>query len=237
MAGTTVERAVGRRAVTATAGVLFVGGGVQVLRAEHTRWGDACGDDFDARACLFAQNHESDYLLPSEPWMPIGDSAQRAGVGHLLVAAALALLFATIRAPVWSRVLQVAVVSGVLSLGLITLISGLAGRPIQIDALLWWVLLSWMCPVPLVVVVARWLSDDRFDGLIPRGAWLCWTGALVLTTPLVELFITSGFIPYMSHDTKPWSSAPSGALLALAGMVILGGLVRSRLRGRVPAQR
>jgi hypothetical protein len=74
----------------------------------------------------------------------------------------------------------VAVVGAVLVLGLITLISGLSGRLIQMGALTWWVMLSWVCPVPLIVVVVRWLADDRFDGPIPRPAWLgapgrwCW---------------------------------------------------------------
>lgn len=237
MAETTVGRAVVRRAVAATAGVLFVGGGVQVLRAEHTRWGDACADDFDASACVFAQNHESDYVFPSEPWVPIGDSAQQAGVGYLLVGAGLALLFATIRTPVWSRVLQVAVVGAVLVLGLITLSSGLSGRLVQMEALTWWVMLSWVCPMPLIVVVVQWLADRRFDGPIPRPAWMACAVALVLATPLVEMYITAGLLPYLSHDTKPWSSVPGGVLFVLAGLVILGGLVGSLMQGRRPVQR
>lgn len=212
------------------AGLLFVLAGWLSILAARLRWGEACAGGFDSGPCLLIQDHRYDYLLPTEPWDPIAGAAQSAGTSYLVLALAIALVCVAVRSAAWGRVLQVLLVLSVLSVGVITVLSGRAGAPIEpaTTVALWLLLVGVVVgPIALVVFVTHGAAGPVSHGLMPPLAWALWVGLLVLATPLPEYFLVSIAVGYTSHDTTPWTGAASGVLVALAGGVLLTGVAWS----------
>lgn len=220
-----------RRSAAVGAGA-FIGAGALLILASVVRWGAACGSGLDTPACLAAQDHLLDYLLPSEPWTPVGMTAVPAGLAYLLAAAGLALVFAAARSSGWARVLQAVLVGSVFGIGMVTLLSGAAGHPVGFG----WVGLPWMLgPLLMASVLVDLLSQDSGRAVLSDRAWCAWVALLVAATPMVELVLTSMLAGYSSHDTTPWDGVVSGGAFVLAGVVVLVGLVRTAARRRVTA--
>ena len=73
--------------------VLLVAAGAAWFWAAVQRWWPECRlGDYESMPCLRRQDHEVDYFLPTEPWIPIGSTALLAGLGCLLAAAGLLLV-------------------------------------------------------------------------------------------------------------------------------------------------
>ena len=200
--------------------VLVVAAGVAWLWAAVQRWWPECRlGQYESMACLRRQDHEADYLLPTEPWVPVESAALVAGLGCLLAAWGLllvvpALASRSVRGVVAvGLVLQAAVLFPV---GVATYLSGRAGRPVEdvpalVPAVLLWALLL---PVALAFtvpfVIGRAASRRQLTSLVALVV------ALLLTSPLVEYVLMS--MTYTSHDTPPWSGLLSGAALVVAGV-------------------
>ncbi len=213
--------------LTVLAGLLFVVAGGLSIMAARLRWGPACSDGFDTVPCVLIQDHRYDYLLPTEPWDPIPGAAELAGMSYVLVAVAIALVFAAVRSAWWVRLLQALLVLSVLFVGVTTVLSGRAGVPVEPATSVAASLMPlWMVapPMALMILFTRWALGPEDGGLLPAFAWASWAGLLVLATPLPEYFVISLAVGYTSHDTTPWTGAASGVLLVLAGIVLLAGL-------------
>ena len=61
-------------------------------------------------------------------------------------------------------------------------------------------------------------------------AWVVWAGLLLLAAPLPEYIWISVLLGYTSHDTTPWTGAGAGVLVALAGLVLIAGVIRNAVR-------
>jgi len=189
----------------------LVGSGALMYAASWQRWADAC--PWGARstaACLGAQDHRYDFLVPAEPWTPIGGAAELAGLSLLVLALAVALLpwGLTGRRPgPFSALTLAATVPSVGLLGVTNLRSGLAGQvmevPFERAALLGWGLL-----LPSLIAWLAWASR----GWARVGGWV-----LVTAMPFPGIFLY-WIGPY---DAAPWYEGISGILTALAGLCVL----------------
>lgn len=219
------------RMLAGSGGVASVGAGALVIAASWVRWGDSCGPGFDNTACIDAQDHRSEILALGNPWEPIGNSAELAGLGYVLLAVGLALAFAALPSPAWARVLQATLVGSVLGMGVITLLSLQAGESIGFE----WVGLPWlMSPILLPTVLLEGFMDSRPDAVMPPWAWGTWAGLLILAHPVVEYILTAIVVGYEPFDSTPWDGMISGGAFVGAGLFVFGWAVARR---RVPAHR
>ena len=228
------------RVVVVASGALLVLAGLLSVQAARLRWSGPCAGSFDDPTCITVQDHLYDYLLPSDPWVQIPGAAELAGVSHLLVAGALALLSCTVRMRHWVRAVLVLLIVAYSAVGLATLISGRRGQATALlldggTTSLILMMTSWGLAF---VVLAAYVNDDWFGGPLPRWSWLVISGALVLATPLPEYFLVVIAVGYGSHDTHPWTGAWSGGMFLVAGCAVLAGLCAQaaglRLRRPVP---
>lgn len=96
--------------------LVLTGGGLQ-LAAFLQRWARARGTDL-------IESHEFDYLVPQQPWTPVGIAVEPRGTG--LLATALALLVGALSLGGVARLIAAALVG---LLGAHALLSGLQGAP------------------------------------------------------------------------------------------------------------
>ena len=194
---------------------LMVVAGVASVAASIERWWPQCRlGRFDSAGCVILQDNRYDYIVPSDPWVPVGSAATLAGIGGLLMGVGLVLLLPSHAVHRDQRVLApvIAVLAFVtLHDGAATFLSGRAGRPVDV-ALLSGLRGPWEILVPLA------LAALVFRLRLAGSAWRTWRGlgplvaSLILACPLVELMA----LP-ISHDTPPWSGALSGTWLVFAG--------------------
>ncbi|KQV69709.1 hypothetical protein ASC64_07710 [Nocardioides sp. Root122] len=204
-------------------GAALVASGTLMYAASWQRWAGAClwGQDQDTFACNRRQDHLYDFLLPTEPWQPVGSAAELAGVSLIVLALALPFLATAVgghrpgAAAATALLLSTLAVADV---GVATLRSGLAGEvvgPVSADLALW----LWLfVPLGLFVVLAV-----RGRGWARAGAIL-----LVLGSPLVAAFSYA----LGSFDTAPWWEAVSGVLTGAGGLCVLTAAVRRPGRRR-----
>lgn len=215
------------------AGLIFVLAGWLSISAAQLRWGDACAGGFDESSCVLIQDHLYDFVLPVEPWVPIAGAAELAGLSYILVALALGLVFATVRSSWWSRLLQSLLVLSALMFGVTTLLSGRAGVPVEpaTSIAAWWMFALTIGGLMLLVaLIGLDSSGPGADSLLPPIAWVVWAGLLLLAAPLPEYIWISVLLGYTSHDTTPWTGAGAGVLVALAGLVLIAGVIRNAVR-------
>ena len=82
-----------RQVARVVVSLLLVGAGLLTATASWQRWWPTCRlGDFDAPACMRVQDHLYDFLLPADPWVPIGNATQLGAVALLLWALALFML-------------------------------------------------------------------------------------------------------------------------------------------------
>lgn len=208
-------------------GAALVASGALMYAASWQRWAGACpwGQDQDTVACTVRQDHLYDFLLPTEPWRPVGSAAELAGASLLVLALALPFLTTAVagRRPGAPAVAALLVSTlAVVDVGVATLRSGLTGEvvgPVGDDLSLW----LWLClPLGVLAVLAV-----RGRGWARVGAIL-----LVLGAPLVAAFSYG----LGSFDTAPWWEAVSGILTGAGGICVLAAAVRrpGRRRERAP---
>src|SRR4051794_14122336 len=201
------SRTVVTRVVALASGALLVLAGLLSVQAARLRWSGPCAGNFDDPACITVQDHLYDYLLPADPWVQIPGASEFAGVSHLLVAGALALLSATVRLRHWVRAILVLLIATYAAVGVSTLISGQRGQVTELvldggTTSLVLVLAGWGFAF---VVLATYLTGDWFGGPLPQWSWLIISGALALASPLPEYFLVAVAVGYGSHDTHPWT--------------------------------
>ena len=206
------------QAVSARVGaVLMVLAGVACGTASVERWWPECRlGQLESARCGALQDNLYDYIVPSDPWVPIGSAATLAGVGGLVMGAGLVLLLPNHAAHRDQRVL--ALVVAVLALvtlhdGAATFLSGRAGRPVDVP-LLAGVRGPWelMVPFSLAALLVRFRATGT--------RWKGWDGPAPLVVSLF-LFVVSPFLELvflpLSHDAPPWSGAVSAMSMVVAG--------------------
>ncbi|MEO7754678.1 MAG: hypothetical protein ABIS35_14820 [Terracoccus sp.] len=210
--------------------LLLVAAGLLMAAASWQRWWPACRlGDFDALACIPLQDHLYDFILPTDPWVPIGNAAQLSAVGLLVWAFALALVPLLVpgsRPGRLTRVLSAVMGVGVAMMAAFTWVSGQAGRAVTVD---------WLHPViagllilwPVAMVVATVPPHLRAPG--PPNRWLLVTvGLLVGSAPLPSYFVVPVIVGYASHDSTPWEEAVVGLMLVAAALTWWPGTRTSR---------
>lgn len=197
--------------------VMLVASGALMWAASWQRWAGACpfNGDQETDACYRRMDHLYDFLPPSEPWMPVGNAAELAGLSLLVLAAALVAspwALAARRPGPWTALALFATLLAVVAVGLAALRSGLAGevvRPAAADAsVLVWGLVPPVLYGRLAVLARGWA---RVAAIL-----------LVLASPLVGAF-TYAIGPF---DANPWWEAIMGLLLILAGAGLLVAAAR-----------
>lgn len=224
-----------RRPLAAAGGVAFLGAGALTVAPAWIRWHDTCGPGLDTEACVIVQDHRFDYLLPSEPWEPIGATPLLIGLAHVLLAVGLTLLFAVDRSPAWARLLQAVLVGSVLGVAIVTLASAALGHPIGCE---WVGIPLLLSPLIVATLLVEQLAQDVADWVMPGWAWCGWAIVVVLANPLLQFVLTTILLGgYESYDTPPWDGLLSGAGFVVAGLIVLAGPARTVTRQRRPAQR
>lgn len=216
------------------AAVVLVASGALMYAASWQRWSAACPwGSSESRACTIRQDHLYDFVLPTEPWQPIGTAAQLAGASLVLGALALpglAIAMRPHRRP--GPVLVLAAVVAVLAatdVGVATWRSGRDGvavSPVTQDlALSLWLL----APFGLLA----WLTAAAWRDERARARATTAMGLLLLGSPLVASF-SYAIGPF---DANPWWEATMGVFTASGGAcVLLAGLRRpARRAARVGA--
>ena len=193
-------------------GLLLGVSGALMYAASWQRWAGACPwGDVEGTLCTSRQDHLYDFVVPTEPWAPVGDAAQLAGWSLLVLALAFVLMPWALTGRRPGAASAAALVGAVLALGevgIATLRSGLADSvvdPISHDLALY----VWIFVPPALLV--------RF-AVAARGWTLAAAVWLVLATPLVAAF-SYAVGPY---DAQPWWEAISGLLTGTAGLCLLG---------------
>lgn len=210
------------------AAAALVASGALMYAASWQRWSAACPwGASESRACTVRQDHLYDFILPTEPWQPIGTAAQLAGASLVLGALALPGLAITMRprrrpGPVMVLAVVVAVLATT-DVGVATWRSGhhgVAVPPLTDDlALSLWLL----APFGLLV----WLGVAAWWGERARARAAIAIGLLLLGSPLVAAFSYA----IGSFDANPWWEATMGVFTAAGG----GGVLLTGLRR--PARR
>jgi hypothetical protein len=195
--------------------MLIVLAGVASVAASVQRWWPECRlGELESLVCGRLQDHLYDYFAPRDPWVPIGSAATLAGVSALSLALGLTMLVPVHAVQRELRLVTpvlVVLALGMLREGAATLVSGLAGRPMQVPLL-------GLVGSSLEIVVPFALATFAYRLRHTRARWWSWRGpapllsSLFLAYPLVEFFLLPA-----SHDTPAWSGALSGLCMVLAG--------------------
>ncbi|MDR7255233.1 hypothetical protein J2X46_004235 [Nocardioides sp. BE266] len=211
------------------AAAALVTSGALMYAASWQRWAHDCpwGHDPDSLACNRAQDHLYDFVLPTDPWVPIGTAAQLAGVSLVVGALALPGLAVAMRpgrrpGPVTVLAVVVAVLAAV-DVGVATWRSGHEGvvvPPVTDDlALSLWLL----APFGLLL----WLGISVWIGEQARVRAGLAMALLLLGSPLIAFF-SYAIGPF---DAAPWWEATMGVFTAAGGLcVLLAGLRRPARR-------
>lgn len=213
--------------------MLLSGSGVLMIMAARERWWPACRlGDFDAPDCLTLQDHQYDFLLPSEPWVPIGAAAQVGAAALVLLSLALLFLpwlLAGPHRPAVTLTLGAVLAATMLTIAVTTGRSGLSGRVVEVPGLAWVVWLWLLAPCALFIA---WIVGEVGESR-PGTRWRLAVVVLVsASTPFGEFFFASALLGYLSYDTTPWSEAVSGVCLVAAGLA-LWPAIRARPAARI----
>lgn len=210
------------RVVTA---LVLVAGGALMHAASWQRWAGFCpwGSSEETASCNTRMDHLYDFLFVADPWEPIGNASELAGISLLLVALAFLLLpWALLGRPglLVTAALGVSALA-VADAGLAVLRSGLAGEVVDpVGPGGGWTL---FLVVPTSVVI--WAA------VLARGWARAGAIFVVLGSPPVALF-TYAIGPF---DAAPWWEAYAGDLTALGGLCLLVAAARRPAPDRAPA--
>lgn len=213
---TRLTRLAGASALLALSGVLTVAASAQ-------RWWPACAvGDFDTGDCVGLQDHAYDYVVPSDPWVPVGAAAQLHGVAMLLLAGAVLLLPGLLSGRRLGRgfVITTVVVSvGIAAMAVQTLLSGFAGQVVAVPGL-WLPGLVWVFGWPALMVASAASAEDA-PPRVKVGRWAV-VGCVLVGNPFAQFLIVPLLLAYASHDMTPWAEAVGGVILiGAAGLVWL----------------
>lgn len=210
------------------------------LQAAWSRWA-VCYVDVDppvsglpaarAAACEALQDHLYDYTLPSDPWVPIADAAQREGLSYLALGLAVALVAVTIADRWLVRAAGAAVGAMWLALGVPTLRSGLAGEPVGPDLPAGVGALFFLMPFVTLALAAFAASRGTGDGW---GEALFWV-AMALAQPVPEFFIT--LMLWGSYDSSPLTGFARSVVVIGAAVAVAATLVSSSRRSALTRRR
>jgi hypothetical protein len=203
----------------AVSALISLAGALSVAAAAQ-RWWPACKrGDFDAVACIKAQDHLYDYVAPTAPWVPVGDAALLAGVAMTLLAIGVTLLpwLWLPRRPLVCLAVAVPALA-VLLVGGLTWSAGLSHEIPAVEIVP--AILAWSFGLPLVLAAAAATSrDDHTAQWTTR--WRVVVSVLIaMATPLGEVMFAPILFGYLSHDSTPWTGAVTGALLVTAGCAV-----------------
>jgi len=209
----------------ATSALLLAASGLLTIAAARERWWPACtSGGFDDPQCLTRQDNAYDFVVPTDPWIPVGRAAELSGLATAALALAVGLLPWLLAR---SRPLAASTASAALSLPLVpvavtAVVSGHTGvaleAPFLLPAALWW-FFGWpftvivvLCFVPLLRTPGAARAQQTARGLL--AALLC------LSTPLSQVLLAPLVVGYHSHDTAPWTEAVGGAVLVVAALAL-----------------
>ncbi|MDQ0743576.1 hypothetical protein QFZ62_000884 [Clavibacter sp. B3I6] len=208
-------RAVGARLVAA---LLLAASAALQVDASLQRW-------VTARSALpvsrrdAIESHEFDHGTPTAGWVPIGDAAERHGVGMILLALAVVALAVAVGAGGWTGALVTLAVAGPFALaGAHALRSGLAGAPSPLAGVL---LLPALLGLAGLVAVAVIRPGRAHASLLDAVA------LVLLTAPALPGYLFAAFLiaPLIhgdtSYDTTPWTETVIGAEVGLGALVLL----------------
>ena len=206
--------------VVTCAGLLLASGAITIA-ASAQRWWPACKlGAFDHGDCLVLQDDAFDVVAHPGPWTPVGASIELYGVGLVLLAVAVGLLPRVLGGPP-GRLLAAAgwiVALGMLTTGVLVLLSGLGGTVVHVPGELAAGVLGFF-GLPLLIVTSL---AKGVDGPLPGIGWrMTAAAALLLNNPLATYFLAGAVFSYMSYDTTPWTEAVGGATLVVAGVALL----------------
>ena len=212
---------------------LLAAGGL-LIAASWQRWYPACwGDGIVSDGCSRLEAHEYDFWMPSgEPWYPLGNAAELAGLAMLLLAVAVVGLPWALAGRMPGRLSLAATAVAAVSVGVLgvqSLWSGLAGEVVEIPLL---ALAGYGWGLGLTGLTARLVQAA------PSWPQRLAGGALILASPPVAFGYWLG-----SYDSRPWYEAVGGAFTAAAGLLLVAATVlesahghRARRRGDHPEQ-
>lgn len=199
------------------AAMLLASGGL-LYAASWQRWAGACPwvGDQETRTCDTRSSDPYGFLLPSsDQWIPVGDSAQLAGVSLLVFAVAVLVLPWALAGRKFGRVsVAVAAVTAlsVTDIGVATLRSGLDSVAVS--------------PVTWNLTTVLWLVVPPFWFGYLAAQCRGWARAaallLVVASPLVAAYTYA----VGSFDDRPWWEAISGVLMCAAGACVLVAATR-----------
>ena len=209
----------------ATASILLLSAAAVYVAAAAQRWWPSCRrGSFDTVACLRLQDHEFDYLFVSEPWTPVGQAAQYAGVALLLLAAAAAVLpFVLVRRPLRLQVPAALIgAAAFVVAGVDAWTAGVTGQVQPASGAVAVASVVWVVLLPAGLAVWSLIDLTREPGPGVRGTrWRgALTAALVAATPVPQVVLGPMTVGYVSHDTSPWSDAAMAVPLAVAAVLV-----------------
>lgn len=214
------------RTSTVVGGLALVTAGVLSIRGAFERWWPACAiGDYDSDGCMPLQDHKFDYLVPMDPWAPVGDAHQWQGAALLVLACGVICLLPSLGRRTPARLalqMGVVIVAGAIAVvGLTTLVATASGiaTPSAVRTVAFWL---WG-GVGVFVFAGVALIDSVLINRMPppaefrRTPWVL----LSLATPVIFLvFVGPVLTMYGSHDTAPWTEATFGWLLIAAGVTV-----------------
>lgn len=209
------------RTLRAVVPVLLIGSGALMIVAARERWWPACRPgDFDAPDCMRLQDHQYDFIAPTQPWVPVGAAAQ-VGAGSLLLLSFALLFLPSLlggdHRPAVTLPLGALLAATMLALAVMTGRSGFSGQAVEGPGLEW---VYWLWILSPVALFGTWISNETADSR-PGTPWRLWVVVFVsASTPLGEFFLAPMLLGYGSYDTTPWSQAVSGAFLVAAGLAL-----------------
>jgi hypothetical protein len=203
----------------AVAAFISLAGALSVAAAAQ-RWWPACRrGDFDAVACIKAQDHLYDYVAPTAPWVPVGNAALLAGVALALLAVGVTLLpwLWLPRRPLVCLVVVVPALA-VLVIGGLTWNAGLGQEALHVGVAP--TILIWSFGLPVALAMAAVTSRDDHTAQRTTRWRVGITVLIAMATPLGEAMFAPLLVGYMSHDSTPWTGAVTGVLLVTAGFAV-----------------
>ncbi|TDX78935.1 hypothetical protein EDF35_2158 [Rathayibacter sp. PhB151] len=208
------------------AAALLLGAALLQLQASLQRWVTA--SEGWTRTDRSVEDHLFDYMIPADPWEPLGTAAQVHGVGLLLVAIALPVSARAIGGGGLLR-LSALLVAGVLGLsGLHGVLSGLIGAPTPLQLPFLQMMLGLVPVVGLGALAAK--AHRRSVGA--ALAYACLLGSTLPGLLIATFVVAPAITGYQSFDTTPWTETVVAATVAAAGCAMLGAAAVLALRGR-----
>ncbi|MFS4507378.1 hypothetical protein ACMA46_14195 [Clavibacter sp. Sh2141] len=208
-------RAVGARLVAA---LLLAGSAALQIDASLQRWVTARGA-LPAFRRDAIESHEYDYDTPTAGWVPLGDAAQRHGIGMILLALAVVALAVAVGAGGWTGALVTLAVAAPFGLaGVHALWSGIAGAPSP---------LAGASLLPALLGVAGLVAVAVIRPGRAHASLLDVVALVLLTAPALPGYLAAAFLlaPLIhgdtSYDTTPWTETVIGAEVGLAALVLL----------------